>query len=727
MATIKDIAKLTGLSHTTVSNVINKKGNVSFEKINLVENAAKKLGYSQNMKAKLLRNSRSSQIGLIIPSLEIPEYLDFFIAAKKYIEQCNYELVLFITDNMPIKEDEAIMKISGFEMAGMIAISSRNRSELNQNTYVPKCVYVERKNNYLSEEPFIGFDYSQVANDLAEYINSRGYRNVVFLSGESEFSNNSELFLNLKAKCHSASVKAINTVLSSVSGSVFSMFYDNPDMDLIVCTSSMFLSELKEAHYYCSMKEMPHIVCLSSSEMPDPGVDYFILDYKKLGRVASKYIIDRISRPDSEVPVPDVIAPEGFTGKYSPLSIATKSTTVLNVLFQDTPSSTIIKKICSKFTRDTGIQIRFNTYSYQDQFTSIRTMEKEGLFDVIRLDMSWLSTLREEGYLYELGQLESVHEFIDTFPDYMVREYVQPEKGIYAVPSEPSVQLFFYRKDLFENPLYIRQFSQMYRHALKVPKSYQELLDVSRFFTSSLNPDSPTEFGSSVVMEYPSSAVCDFAPRMLASKLSYSDDGVLDFATDEMLEVLSIYSESFATTPRKRMWWGDAANDVASGRTATAMVYTNHAFQMLNTQSASTAGEIGFATVPGGHPLLGGSSLGVGRHSKHPQEALEFIKWIVSEKMAKTLLTTGGMTSRVSVFSDSSLFEKYPWIGSIEENYRLGRNRTSIFYKGDDYFRLSDFENVLGVALQSMLDNTMTPTEVASFVDRNIRNYVKRK
>ena len=44
MPTIKDIAVRAGVSHGTVSNVLNKRGNVSAEKIQLVEQAARELG-----------------------------------------------------------------------------------------------------------------------------------------------------------------------------------------------------------------------------------------------------------------------------------------------------------------------------------------------------------------------------------------------------------------------------------------------------------------------------------------------------------------------------------------------------------------------------------------------------------------------------------------------------------------------------------------------------------
>ena len=51
MPTIKDIAARAGVSHGAVSNVLNKRGNVSAEKIQLVEQAARELGYQLNAQA----------------------------------------------------------------------------------------------------------------------------------------------------------------------------------------------------------------------------------------------------------------------------------------------------------------------------------------------------------------------------------------------------------------------------------------------------------------------------------------------------------------------------------------------------------------------------------------------------------------------------------------------------------------------------------------------------
>ena len=99
MPTIKDIAKEAGVAQGTVSNVLNGRGNVSSDKIILVEQACAKLGYTMNQRAKTLRQGSSKLLAAIIPNVHDRRYTDFFLSFK------NYACLLYTTPNYPFRND----------------------------------------------------------------------------------------------------------------------------------------------------------------------------------------------------------------------------------------------------------------------------------------------------------------------------------------------------------------------------------------------------------------------------------------------------------------------------------------------------------------------------------------------------------------------------------------------------------------------------------------------
>lgn len=79
MATIREIAKETGLSIATVSKVLNGKGGVSSETQKKVQRAAKRLNYRPNLNARFLKSGCSKTIGIITEDLTVfcaPEIVD---------------------------------------------------------------------------------------------------------------------------------------------------------------------------------------------------------------------------------------------------------------------------------------------------------------------------------------------------------------------------------------------------------------------------------------------------------------------------------------------------------------------------------------------------------------------------------------------------------------------------------------------------------------------------
>lgn len=100
MATIKDIARLAGVSQGTASNVLNGKGNVSSGKILQVQEAARKLGYAINENAKLLRKGQSKTIAVIVPNSTDIQFIDFVTSFSNQAKAMGYEAVVAYAQDM---------------------------------------------------------------------------------------------------------------------------------------------------------------------------------------------------------------------------------------------------------------------------------------------------------------------------------------------------------------------------------------------------------------------------------------------------------------------------------------------------------------------------------------------------------------------------------------------------------------------------------------------------
>ena len=110
MPTIKDIAKAAHVSTGTVSNVLNNKGNVSTEKINLVEEAIQKMGYSINESARTLRLKNKKVIFLIVPDMRSRHYISFYNNILNSTRSRGYTVEIYETHNLYRNEKELVQR-----------------------------------------------------------------------------------------------------------------------------------------------------------------------------------------------------------------------------------------------------------------------------------------------------------------------------------------------------------------------------------------------------------------------------------------------------------------------------------------------------------------------------------------------------------------------------------------------------------------------------------------
>src|SRR5258708_35769897 len=97
--TIVDVAKAAGVSHATVSRVINNQGYVSDETRRKVLDMVERLGYVANMQARTLAGGRSYLFGMVVPGF----YGNFVGQLSQSIDselsKSGYNLAIFPTPN----------------------------------------------------------------------------------------------------------------------------------------------------------------------------------------------------------------------------------------------------------------------------------------------------------------------------------------------------------------------------------------------------------------------------------------------------------------------------------------------------------------------------------------------------------------------------------------------------------------------------------------------------
>jgi len=119
-ATIKDIAKATGFSYTTVSRVLNGKGGANKDNSEWIKRVAVELGYQPNIVAKSLRLNSTKTIGVIVPDCSNTVYSRVIKAVEDVASENGYSIVLCNTDYDYDKEYASVKLLVEKRVDGLI-------------------------------------------------------------------------------------------------------------------------------------------------------------------------------------------------------------------------------------------------------------------------------------------------------------------------------------------------------------------------------------------------------------------------------------------------------------------------------------------------------------------------------------------------------------------------------------------------------------------------------
>jgi LacI family transcriptional regulator, fructose operon transcriptional repressor len=111
---LEEVAKLAGVSKTTVSSVLNgksKKYRISQETQDKVRGVVDKYGYQPNHAAAALRKGTSKTLGFVIPDFENRSYMRIAKRLEVLAHEGGYQLVISSSDDVPSMEKSVVTRL----------------------------------------------------------------------------------------------------------------------------------------------------------------------------------------------------------------------------------------------------------------------------------------------------------------------------------------------------------------------------------------------------------------------------------------------------------------------------------------------------------------------------------------------------------------------------------------------------------------------------------------
>ncbi|MEV6413816.1 LacI family DNA-binding transcriptional regulator [Kribbella sp. NPDC051718] len=176
-ATVKDVAKLAGVSPKTVSNVINGVVFVRPETRERVEQALVELDYVPNMSARGLRNGRSGMIGLALPDLLRPYSAEITHLVVELAHRRGWGVQIEQTAAEPKREFELLSKARAHLVDGLIL----NPVNLDDSAVMtagplPAVVLIGDVDQDMVSQ--VAIDNVAAARDMTQHLLDQGFRRI---------------------------------------------------------------------------------------------------------------------------------------------------------------------------------------------------------------------------------------------------------------------------------------------------------------------------------------------------------------------------------------------------------------------------------------------------------------------------------------------------------------------------------------------------------------------
>lgn len=201
MTTIKDVAKLAGVSKSTVSRVLNN-GYVDEKTKEKVKAAIDELQYIPNSFARRIHTGKSDMIALIIPDSTNYFYSEIFQVVSRVAWESQYIVILCDTNRSITNEYEYVKRLYSYNIDGILYFAQEKTAESSDFFYeYAKKVPIVFMNKAFSENPdisYVSIDGGRSIKQSVEMLSGKGKKNIAFIDLPRRNNVDADRFLSYK-------------------------------------------------------------------------------------------------------------------------------------------------------------------------------------------------------------------------------------------------------------------------------------------------------------------------------------------------------------------------------------------------------------------------------------------------------------------------------------------------------------------------------------------------
>lgn len=193
-ATIKEIARICGVSSGTVDRALNNRPGISEKTKKKIVEVAKELNYQPDFTARSLVMGRTMTIGIVLFDLYNRSFAQLMNAIEANARKRGYFVYITLTDKNPESEKKCIEYLINRKVDGIILFSVNQGETFSQYLSQFKTPIITIFNYVSDQFEYIGIKEREAMKNAVEYMVNKKYKRFIYISPPLAFQGKSNIY-----------------------------------------------------------------------------------------------------------------------------------------------------------------------------------------------------------------------------------------------------------------------------------------------------------------------------------------------------------------------------------------------------------------------------------------------------------------------------------------------------------------------------------------------------